>query len=124
MPGVQKRCTNFETQIGGKKFPIKFAIILWKADCLLSRHPFFRPIPVGMGLLNIQPHHRMKIVRKGYYSPVLRRDLVRGLYFKARELGVPMTVLNDRIVEEALQCVTAIPFPSPKPSPQAVESAA
>jgi hypothetical protein len=66
----------------------------------------------------------MKIVRKGYYSPVLRRDLVRGLYYKARELGVPMTVLNDRIVEEALQCVTAIPFPSPKPSPQAVESAA
>ena len=56
----------------------------------------------------------MKNVRKGYYSPVLRRDLVRGLYFKARELGVPMTVLNDRIVEEALQCVTAIQFPSPK----------
>jgi len=50
MPGVQKWCTNFETQIGGKKFPIKFAIILWKADCLLSRHPFLRPIPVGMGL--------------------------------------------------------------------------
>jgi hypothetical protein len=66
----------------------------------------------------------MKIVRKGYYSPVLRRDLVRGLYFKARELGVPMTVLNDRIVEDALQCVSAIPFPSQEPSPQAVQSAA
>jgi hypothetical protein len=50
--------------------------------------------------------------------------LVRGLYFKARELGVPMTVLNDRIVEDALQCVSAIPFPSQEPSPQAVQSAA
>ncbi len=57
----------------------------------------------------------MKIVRKGNYSPVLRRDLVTRLYFKARELGVPMTVLNDRIVEEALKRATTVPLP-----PQAV----
>jgi hypothetical protein len=66
----------------------------------------------------------MKIVRKGYYSPVLRRDLVRRLYFRARELGVPMTVLNDRIVEEALKCATTVPF-SPEAAPiLAVQSAA
>jgi hypothetical protein len=66
----------------------------------------------------------MKIVRKGYYSPVLRRDLVSRLYFRARELGVPMTVLNDRIVEEALKIATTVPF-SPQTAPiLAVQSAA
>lgn len=66
----------------------------------------------------------MKIVRKGYYSPVLRRDLVRRLYFRARELGVPMTVLNDRIVEEALKCATTVPFSPEAPPILAVQSAA
>jgi hypothetical protein len=66
----------------------------------------------------------MKIVRKGYYSPALRRDLVRRLYFKARELGVPMTVLNDRIVEEALRCVVTIPYPPAGSSTGVVQSAA
>jgi hypothetical protein len=66
----------------------------------------------------------MKIVRKGYYSPVLRRDLVSRLYFRARELGVPMTVLNDRIMEEALRNVTTIPFLPAGESTQAVQSAA
>ena len=66
----------------------------------------------------------MKIVRKGYYSPALRRDLVSRLYFKARELGVPMTVLNDRIMEEALRNVTTIPFLPAGESTQAVQSAA
>ena len=67
---------------------------------------------------------RLKNVRKGYYSPILRRDLVSRLYFRARELGVPMTVLNDRIVEEALMCEAAIPFPPAGTSKQVVQSAA
>jgi hypothetical protein len=66
----------------------------------------------------------MKNVRKGYYSPALRRDLVRRLYFRARELGVPMTVLNDRIVEAALKCAATIPFPPAGPSTGVVKSAA
>ena len=37
--------------------------------------------------------------------------MVRGLYFKARELGVPMTVLNDQIVQEALDRMEASRFP-------------
>ena len=44
--------------------------------------------------------------RRGYYSPVLRRDLVTKLYHTARELRVPMTVLNDRIVEAALNSIS------------------
>ena len=40
--------------------------------------------------------------RKGYYSPALRRELVARLYFAAKELRIPMTVLNDRLVEESL----------------------
>jgi len=40
--------------------------------------------------------------RKGYYSPALRRDLVKRLYFAARDLRVPMTVLNDRLIEASL----------------------
>lgn len=40
--------------------------------------------------------------RKGYYSPPLRRDLVKRLYFAARDLRIPMTVLNDRLIEESL----------------------
>jgi hypothetical protein len=44
--------------------------------------------------------------RKGYYSPPLRRDLVSRLYHTAREMRVPMTVLNDRLVEDALNRIT------------------
>jgi hypothetical protein len=47
-----------------------------------------------------------KMPRKGYYSPALRRDLVKRLYHTARELRVPMTVLNDRLVENALNQIT------------------
>ena len=50
------------------------------------------------------------MVRKGYYSPALRRDLVRRLYFQAQDLRIPMTVLNDRIVEEALDRMATIKF--------------
>jgi len=56
--------------------------------------------------------------RKGYYSPGLRRDLVKRLYFAARDLRVPMTGLNDRIMEDALnrlceESPTTIPLQSP-----------
>ena len=47
--------------------------------------------------------------RKGYYSPPLRRDLVRRLYFAARDLRVPMTVLNDRLVEDSLARICEAP---------------
>ena len=40
--------------------------------------------------------------RKGYYSPVLRRDLVTRLYFAAKKANVPMTTFIDQVVEAAL----------------------
>ena len=40
--------------------------------------------------------------RKGYYSPALRRDLVKRLYYAAKDLRVSMTVLNDRLMEDSL----------------------
>lgn len=53
---------------------------------------------------------------KGYYSPALRRDLVKRLYFAAKDLRIPMTALNDRLVEESLnrlceESPTFIPLP-------------
>jgi len=48
--------------------------------------------------------------RKGYYSPALRRDLVKRLYFAARDLRVPMTVLNDRLMEESLSRICEAPI--------------
>ena len=47
--------------------------------------------------------------RKGYYSPPLRRDLVKRLYFAAKDLRVPMTVLNDRLMEESLSRICEAP---------------
>ena len=58
--------------------------------------------------------------RKGYYSPALRRELVTRLYHTARELRIPMTVLNDRIVQEALDRMVPVPFPSQQASTAAV----
>lgn len=49
--------------------------------------------------------------RKGYYSPPLRRDLVKRLYFAARDLRVPMTVLNDRLIEASLNRICEDPIP-------------
>ena len=37
-----------------------------------------------------------------WYSPQLSRDLVRRLYFKAKAEGIPMTVLANRLLAEAL----------------------
>ena len=47
--------------------------------------------------------------RKGYYSPALRRDLVKRLYFAAKDLRVPMTVLNDRLIEASLNRICEDP---------------
>ena len=40
--------------------------------------------------------------RAKWYSPQLRRDLVKRLYFSAKAEGMPMTRLVDRLIEEAL----------------------
>ncbi len=37
-----------------------------------------------------------------WYSPQLSREIVSRLYFKAKAERVPMTVLANRIIEEAL----------------------
>jgi len=58
--------------------------------------------------------------RKGYYSPPLRRDLVTRLYHSARNLRIPMTVLNDRIVREALDRLEAMSSTHPQNETQAV----
>ncbi len=47
--------------------------------------------------------------RKGYYSPALRRDLVKRLYFAAKDLRVPMTVLNDRLMVDSLSRICEAP---------------
>ena len=44
--------------------------------------------------------------RKGYYSPVLRRDLVTRLYYAAKDARLPMTKLQDRLVEDALDRIS------------------
>jgi hypothetical protein len=50
--------------------------------------------------------------RKGYYSPVLRRDLVTRLYFAAKEARLPMTRLHDRLVEDALNRISTRKTPT------------
>jgi hypothetical protein len=45
------------------------------------------------------------------YSPPLRRDLVKKLYHAAKKLEVPMTVLNDRLIEDALKRISACETP-------------
>ena len=40
--------------------------------------------------------------RAKWYSPQLRRDLVKRLYYRAQAEGMPMTRLADRLIEEAL----------------------
>ena len=49
------------------------------------------------------------MARKGYYSPALRRDLVKRLYFAAKDMRVPMTVLNDRLIEASLNRICEDP---------------
>ena len=47
------------------------------------------------------------MARNGYYSPVLRRDLVTRLYYAAKDARLPMTKLQDRLVEDALDRITS-----------------
>ena len=44
--------------------------------------------------------------RNGYYSPVLRRDLVTRLYYAAKDARLPMTKLQDRLIEDALNRIS------------------
>ena len=46
------------------------------------------------------------MARNGYYSPVLRRDLVTRLYYAAKDARLPMTKLQDRLVEDALNRIS------------------
>jgi hypothetical protein len=110
--------------VEGVKKPGISAIISWRRISIIQRSVFFGFSPLGEAVSDNPTAQLMKIVRKGYYSPVLRRDLVTRLYFRAREFGVPMTVLNDRIVEEALKCATTVPFPPQAPPILAVQTAA
>ncbi len=41
--------------------------------------------------------------KKLYYSPPIRRELVRVLYYERRRRGIPMTKLVDGILCDALQ---------------------
>ena len=40
--------------------------------------------------------------RKGYYSPPLKRETVSRMFHEAKSRGIPMTRLNDMIVEDGL----------------------
>ena len=44
-----------------------------------------------------------------YYTPQLRREIVSRLYHRAKTERVPMTVLANRIMENALTKETASP---------------
>ncbi len=46
------------------------------------------------------------MARNGYYSPVLRRDLVTRLYYAAKQARLPMTRFQDRLVEDALNRIS------------------
>jgi len=51
--------------------------------------------------------------QKKWYSPQIRRDLVRGLYFKAKAQGIAMTVLANHLIESGLSRATCIDMPTP-----------
>jgi len=52
------------------------------------------------------------MARNGYYSPVLRRDLVTRLYYAAKDARLPLTKLQDRLVEDALNRISTRKTPS------------
>ena len=53
------------------------------------------------------------------YTPQLSREIVSRLYFKAKAERVPMTVLANRIMEQALGKPEAIaPIAAEKPKPR------
>ena len=42
-----------------------------------------------------------------HYSPVIRRDLVTKLYFRAKAERIPMTHLVNRLIDEAMTNVVS-----------------
>lgn len=48
--------------------------------------------------------------RPRHYSPVIRRDLVTKLYYRAKQERIPMTKLVNRLIDEAITNV--VPFDS------------
>ena len=42
------------------------------------------------------------MTRAKWYSPQLSREIVSRLYFKAKAERIPMTVLVNRLIEQAL----------------------
>jgi hypothetical protein len=40
--------------------------------------------------------------RRGYYSPPLKREVVSRMFHEAKSRNIPMTVLNDLLVEDGL----------------------
>lgn len=44
-----------------------------------------------------------KMAQFTHYSPLIRRDLVRVLYYERLKRGIPMTRLVDEILTEALK---------------------
>ncbi len=44
-----------------------------------------------------------KMARFAHYSPQIRRELVRVLFYERKRRGIPMTRLVDEILSDALQ---------------------
>lgn len=47
------------------------------------------------------------MARPRHYSPVIRRDLITKLYFRAQAERIPMTNLVNRLIEEAMSDTVA-----------------
>lgn len=67
----------------------------------------------GVGLLRFSsalPQSIRLLIRRNMkrtgYTPPLRRDLVKRLYFAAKDAGLPMTVVHDRLMERALNQIS------------------
>lgn len=67
----------------------------------------------GVGLLRFSsalPQSIHLLIRRNMkrtgYTPPLRRDLVKRLYFAAKDAGLPMTVVHDRLMERALNQIS------------------
>ncbi len=49
-----------------------------------------------------QPPDTETMDRKGYYSPPLKRETVTRMFHEAKSRKIPMTRLNDMLVEDGL----------------------
>ena len=54
-----------------------------------------------------QRQRRKRMRQKKWYSPQIRRDLVRELYFAAKAQRIAMTTLANRIIESGLTSANA-----------------